>query len=254
MTDVVILRDSSKCCMDPTFVVVDNAYIIPKAEKPWFRTNGMSVHNGNPLISDVIMDTRNGLSLGVELHRCWDLGRFTFVPKEAWAAQLCSFYHNVQLRVPVNFSAHFYYARFAWAIFLLVRNFFEGGTDHLTKVKASTTIPEVPSTKRQRTSSHSMESSSEDQDGTGNNGGDATPVVPNDTDEFQKELEFAREHFGADMKEKEWSSSYVFQHINWYPGLNKALPALGRGGSEMIVPIDSDEIKYPMETRGNVQS
>ncbi|KAG8986849.1 hypothetical protein FRB93_005055 [Tulasnella sp. JGI-2019a] len=238
MTPAVITRDRGTCCLSPSSLMVENAHVIPKAEKEWFTKNNMHLYNNNEQLSDVIRDVRNGLTLGVEIHQCWNALKFTFVPKNGHivlhvftaidATRLCSFYHNVQLRVPNDFSTYFYYARFAMTVILLLNPFLQS-RNRAIKVKASTSlsdpVPPPPLLNTAPMASAETKTTSEDEDGNGENQReiiiDPDEIVDEEA-ELQEDLKLVRKRFGDAMEEeKEWSSSYVFQHINWYPGLRK---------------------------------
>lgn len=96
----------------------------------------MSSYNANTLLtqSHVINDTTNGFALRSDLNGpAFDAGRFVVVPKEGQlvlhfvlpTSELAYLFHNRELYPVDTIPREFLYARFAWAVFRLLRRFLD---------------------------------------------------------------------------------------------------------------------------------
>jgi hypothetical protein len=107
------------------------AHLCPAREESWYIRNEMNVWNDedNVNTSDVTKDVANCLLLRSDLHKTFDDRSWVFFPKGAdhtvvvhflrAAHDQAALYHNVSAH-PLGTDAHFLYARFAWAIFVLL--------------------------------------------------------------------------------------------------------------------------------------
>jgi hypothetical protein len=146
LTATVQVRDQS-CritqCRDRT----EAAHLCPRAEREWFKTNGMDVYNTNDRLPEnaITDDGSNALLLRSDLHSDMDDCKFVFVPKcKNWVVhtltvtnELGRLYHNVASHDISGVSPAFLLTRFAWAIFPLLRGFLAKGVRrHLIRAKS----------------------------------------------------------------------------------------------------------------------
>lgn len=113
----------------------DVAHLCPKSESNWFRFNEMDQHvlqqkhTGDAAINDL----SNLLLLRADLHRSFDGLQFVFIPKAdgvlcthvlGESEELQTLYHNTLIH-KVGVAPEFLFARFAWAIFPLLKGFLQ---------------------------------------------------------------------------------------------------------------------------------
>lgn len=142
VTAAVLQRDRT-CIVTGQIDYMERAHLCPSNEQAWFRLNHMSQYNMNQRLSPEYStdDTSNALALRPDIHWAFDDGTFAIVPKEgSWVPHffrsthdLGPRYHNMTLALNSGISVQHLLARFAWAIFPLVRNFLQGGGDRAVK-------------------------------------------------------------------------------------------------------------------------
>ncbi|KAI9824709.1 MAG: hypothetical protein M1819_000804 [Sarea resinae] len=145
LTAAVMQRDQWRCKLSEQRDYIETAHLCPRSESVWFKENGMGQYNLNKdLPSDyVIDDVSNAIALRSDIHSAFDDRKFVVVPKHsAWAvhfleltSDLGGFYHNTGVRLDPNVSMRCLLARFAWAIFPLLRNFLEAGVPRAVRVR-----------------------------------------------------------------------------------------------------------------------
>lgn len=97
----------------------------------------MDIYNMNlDLPQDhLVDDISNAVTLRSDIHRAFDEGKFVFVPKESrWVVHffgitntMDQLYHNTPLEYDPDVSLKFFFARFAWTVFLAVSRFLNVG-------------------------------------------------------------------------------------------------------------------------------
>lgn len=153
----VMARDRA-CAISKHRDCIERAHLCPKNELDWFRENGMRKYNTRRDISGDLStdDMANAIALRPDLHRAFNDCKFAIARKDGqWSAhflettnELGSMYHNRPVEIAAGISAEFLLARFAWAIFPLVKAFMEQGPERLVKlrVKSSDGFYEVTKT------------------------------------------------------------------------------------------------------------
>ncbi|KAL8752070.1 MAG: hypothetical protein Q9184_005858 [Pyrenodesmia sp. 2 TL-2023] len=137
-------RSRDQCCrMTEAVEETDISHIVPLAEEPWFTRNDM-IRYGNKHASSRpgINDDANTMLLRADLHRAFDKRRFTFLPKKQGALvthvleseSLRHIYHNVQLNT-TYIAPEYFFARFAWTIFPLLKPFLRRGQRRLLLIQ-----------------------------------------------------------------------------------------------------------------------
>lgn len=122
----------------------DVAHLCPRSEADWFRSNDMDqyVSQRNRVGTIAIDDPANSLLLRADLHCSFDKLQFIFVPKASGVLvthilneniELCSLYHNATLH-QAGVGPQFLFARFAWAIFPVLKGFIQKGQRRLLKL------------------------------------------------------------------------------------------------------------------------
>lgn len=154
------MRDYS-CRISACVESAQAAHICPRSEEQWYIDNRMRPYQERPMRS--IDDMANGMLLRADLHIAFDAMKFVFYPKYKNAEEgditqgaegenkpvlvthimvpsneLHLLYHNVPLQPIPKVSREYLFARFAWTIFPLVGDFFDGGVKRaVTGVRAS---------------------------------------------------------------------------------------------------------------------
>jgi len=130
-SNVLRLRDGS-CRVSARETACDMAHLCPKNEESWFARNGMRRYTRDISKAgyEAINDSNNMLLLRTDLHRTFDNGGFTFVPKAGeiithilkpnWELRLL--YHNTKL-LPTSVPSEYLLARFAYTIFPSLEGF-----------------------------------------------------------------------------------------------------------------------------------
>ena len=137
-------RSRDQCCrMTEAVEETDICHIVPVAEEPWFTRNDM-IRYGNKHASSrpSINDEANTMLLRADLHRSFDKRRFTFLPKKQGvlvthvleSESLRDIYHNVQLNT-TYIAPEYFFARFAWTIFPLLKPFLRRGQRRLLLIQ-----------------------------------------------------------------------------------------------------------------------
>lgn len=139
----VINRDRS-CIVSSYRDYIERAHLCPRHELDWFRKNGMRRYNARLDISGdfITDDIANALAMRADIHRAFDDCKFILTRKRGeWAIHfleqtydLGRMYHNQTVKL-VGVSPEFLLARFAWAIFPLVKAFVEQGPERVVKVR-----------------------------------------------------------------------------------------------------------------------
>lgn len=148
MSSAVIARD--RCCTLSGYRdVLQRAHLCPRSEVEWFQTNGMDQYNNQlELSGDIITDDMaNAITLKTDMHQSFDQKHFVIVRKKGqWVAHFLRTthdfgreFHNRPVGISPNVAIEFLLARFAWAMFPLVRSFLERGGERLVKVRQKTT-------------------------------------------------------------------------------------------------------------------
>ncbi|RDX49291.1 hypothetical protein OH76DRAFT_1483241 [Lentinus brumalis] len=70
--------DDYMCIVSAFMQSLDNAYVLPKEESPWFNMQEMNLYSHNRYAH--INDTANGMTLRSDIHRCFDSHGFVFYP------------------------------------------------------------------------------------------------------------------------------------------------------------------------------
>ncbi|KAL8726656.1 MAG: hypothetical protein Q9166_006578 [cf. Caloplaca sp. 2 TL-2023] len=136
MTGYIKMRDQH-CQITSDRDQIERAHLCPREEIAWFRANSMKRYNRNQALVEAYLldDGRNGLALRPDLHDEFDDAGFVFTRKQQqWVVHflretynLGPTYHNTTVNLKEEISPHFLLARFAWAIFPLVRTFVDLG-------------------------------------------------------------------------------------------------------------------------------
>ncbi|KXT00641.1 hypothetical protein AC578_4023 [Pseudocercospora eumusae] len=120
------------------------AHIIPRSEQAWLESNNMDRYGrGKTLSGGHIADApENIVMLRHDVHYLWDKMDFSIVPKvhkssQTWSwfahvhsesTELQHLYHNLEL-LPLSYIRHeLLFARLAWNIFPMLRNFLQRAT------------------------------------------------------------------------------------------------------------------------------
>ncbi|RYC79448.1 hypothetical protein BFJ63_vAg17672 [Fusarium oxysporum f. sp. narcissi] len=126
-----IYRDARErddgCRITGSFLPTELAHIIPQAQSEWWQKNLMYTYVANPDESFDAKCPDNTILLRCDLHKMWDDNRFAILPKAGgWythvllnstTTELEQEYHNLQLQPLRGVSRHFFFCRFALAIF-----------------------------------------------------------------------------------------------------------------------------------------
>ncbi|RMD41888.1 hypothetical protein DV735_g3230, partial [Chaetothyriales sp. CBS 134920] len=135
---------------------IDTTHIVPKEEREWFIRNGMSRYAA---VQDV-NHPGNMLCLRSDIHRCFDDRVFSIVPKPEFASdesapsspapqmayvlhvfaadaeEFADQYHNTCLQYLDQTRHQFLFARFAWTILILIKQFVLAGADRTVVVSS----------------------------------------------------------------------------------------------------------------------
>ncbi|KAL8961879.1 MAG: hypothetical protein Q9193_001634 [Seirophora villosa] len=136
-TSVVLARDQG-CLVSGHMDTMERAHLCPQKETLWFRTNEMDQYNQSYGITldCTTDDLSNLIALRQDIHTAFDRHcMFVFVPKQdKWLIHflepsntLGPLYHNVKANLNDGVAREHVLARFAWAIFPMVRSFLERG-------------------------------------------------------------------------------------------------------------------------------
>ncbi|KAL9011002.1 MAG: hypothetical protein Q9173_004115 [Seirophora scorigena] len=136
-TSVVLARDQ-ECLVSGHLDIMERAHLCPQKETLWFLTNEMDQYNQSYGITldCTTKDLSNLIALRQDIHTAFDRHRmFVFVPKQdKWLIHflepsntLGPLYHNVKASLNHGIAHEHVLARFAWAIFPMVRSFLERG-------------------------------------------------------------------------------------------------------------------------------
>lgn len=133
VTAAVISRDTS-CIVSEERDEAGRAHLCPSSEWTWFSENGMEHYNTNKQLSGrkATDDIANSVTMRRDIHQAFDNRTFIITRKSnEWAAHFLKAthekgrqYHNTKVKIGNGISSAFLLARFAWAIFPLVNNFF----------------------------------------------------------------------------------------------------------------------------------
>ncbi|KAL9030104.1 MAG: hypothetical protein Q9196_001744 [Gyalolechia fulgens] len=137
ISNAVLARDQG-CLVSGHKDILEQAHLCPQKESTWFRNNNMSVYNLSYLLSPdcTVDDMSNLIALREDIHTAFDRQRmFAVVVKQGkWmihflqpSHHLGPLYHNVKARLNDEVAPEHVLARFAWAIFPLVRLFLHQG-------------------------------------------------------------------------------------------------------------------------------
>ena len=140
------IRARDNCCIVTGYEdYVEKAHLCPKQEFPWFISNGMGKYNDNrDLSGGWLMDDRtNAVLLRQDLHSSFDDRKFVVVPTVSgwivhfleWTKDQGPMYHNTPVSIHAGVSPSFLLARFAWAIFPLMRNFLDQGLSRKLRLR-----------------------------------------------------------------------------------------------------------------------
>ncbi|KAI4276040.1 MAG: hypothetical protein L6R38_005761 [Xanthoria sp. 2 TBL-2021] len=136
-TSVVLARDQ-ECLVSGHQDIMERAHLCPQKETTWFRTNDMDQYNQSYRLSPECTtdDMSNLIALREDIHTAFDRHcMFVFVAKQdKWlihflepSNNLGPQYHNVNARLNDGVASEHVLARFAWAIFPMVRPFLGRG-------------------------------------------------------------------------------------------------------------------------------
>ncbi|PGH29520.1 hypothetical protein GX50_07729 [[Emmonsia] crescens] len=156
---------TSRCGITNFSICTEEAHIVPKEEVHWYLRNGMSQYGRD--LGD-IDDSANLLSLRSDIHKCFDNRWLVIVPKVAGgggtfdtdtssrsaryvshilsrrAAEYWPTYHNTVVQYIENESGPYLFARFAWAVLLLVKAFVTSGYPrHVIRVQELTDVEDI---------------------------------------------------------------------------------------------------------------
>ena len=156
----------SKCRLTEDGLATEGAHIVPASETDWYLQNRMSrwsteiIGNGGrgTLLGSTIDNELNVLSLRADIHHLWDLGDFTFIPKQTTPdesqigvhcisakAELVLRYHGRRL-LDQSVPRELLLARFAWCLFRKgIADFLLNNVDRLLVVTGQdgTTVEKV---------------------------------------------------------------------------------------------------------------
>ena len=145
MTAYIKMRDQG-CQISHDQDQVERAHLVPRDEGAWFRGNNMRRYNRNQALPDTYLldDGSNSLALRPDIHNEFDDAGFVFTRKhQQWAVHflrethnLGPTFHNTIVNLKEEVSPEFLLARFAWAIFPLVRSFVDLGPKRTLLVRA----------------------------------------------------------------------------------------------------------------------
>lgn len=140
----VITRDKG-CTISKHRDYIERAHLCPRDEIDWFQKNGMRQYNSRFNTSGLLItdDTANAMAMRADIHRAFDDCKFAIVRKKGcWVThfletthELGAVYHNRPVEVMGGVAPEFILARYAWAIFPLVKAFMEQGPSRLVKVR-----------------------------------------------------------------------------------------------------------------------
>ncbi|KAJ2988785.1 hypothetical protein NUW58_g3796 [Xylaria curta] len=121
-----------RCIITQTAGFINQAHLIPAAEKKWFEINAMSQYGSHRDINQ----KHNKIALRHDLHFAFDTHLFAIVPKnnhyvahqlhatETSTMEFAFAYHNYKVvQQPRNVTPEFLFARFARAILMLIKPF-----------------------------------------------------------------------------------------------------------------------------------
>ncbi|KAI0190183.1 hypothetical protein EV127DRAFT_365495 [Xylaria flabelliformis] len=137
--DLELAPDATRCCITKSQLAVEDFHLIPSDKQQWFRHNGMKrychIGTGEKYAID---DNRNIVRLNSNLHRLFDQRLFVVAPKPPYAfaihvlnndgaaREFAHSYHNVPIHTQYRegICREFLFARFAYNVFPLLRDFF----------------------------------------------------------------------------------------------------------------------------------
>lgn len=147
---------SRRCAITNTIYASTHAQLIPREEHQWFNENGMGLYGGG---SRTLDDQHNFLPLKADLYVCFDQRVFAMVPKpmrgpdgetsnryvlhvfDGRESEFAALYQNRPVENLSSGSREYLFARFAWAVFSLIRPFLTSGVGRRItrfRIKAST--------------------------------------------------------------------------------------------------------------------
>ncbi|KAL8894171.1 MAG: hypothetical protein Q9192_004552 [Flavoplaca navasiana] len=146
-TSAVLARDQA-CLVSGYPDIMERAHLCPQKETTWFQTNDMDQYNQSYGISlDCTTDDMSNLiTLREDIHTAFDrYCMFVFVPKQdKWlihflepSSMLGPLYHNVKASLDDGIAQEHVLARFAWAIFPMVRSFLKRGPKRWVRALAT---------------------------------------------------------------------------------------------------------------------
>ncbi|KAL8671292.1 MAG: hypothetical protein Q9168_004213 [Polycauliona sp. 1 TL-2023] len=135
-TNAVLIRDKG-CLVTRQRDAVERAHLCPQKQTSWFRSNRMGQYNQSRRLAPACTtdDISSLVALRKDIHFVFDQRMFVFVPKQDnWlihflepSLDLGPQYHNIKATLNTGVAREHVLARFAWAIFPLVREFLEQG-------------------------------------------------------------------------------------------------------------------------------
>ena len=144
-TPEIMTRDK-RCVVSRRQDLKEKAHLCPRQEKDWFEKNHMRsyIRNQYPDPDDAIDHPTNAVALRKELHTAFDQKVFVFVMKEnTWTTHFlrptyefgeeC---HNMSVTISPGVSTQFLFARLAWAIFPLVKQFLVSGLNRWVTMRS----------------------------------------------------------------------------------------------------------------------
>ena len=142
-TPEVMTRDR-RCVVSRRQDLKEKAHLCPRQEKDWFKKNHMRSYIRNQYMDpdDAIDHPSNAVAMRKELHTAFDQKVFVFVMKEnGWTTHFLrptyefgGEYHNMSVTINPGVSTQFLFARLAWAIFPLAKQFLVSGLNRWVKM------------------------------------------------------------------------------------------------------------------------
>lgn len=129
----------SRCTLSNHGYSVTKAHLVPSANIQWFRINSMKCYasEDEQHMRRFIHNTHNTLTVRVDLHTMWDAHMFALVPKRGrfvahilaaptpGSREFAAEWHNTPVQVGAleNVAKQYMFAKFAQAIFMLLKPF-----------------------------------------------------------------------------------------------------------------------------------
>ncbi|KAJ9622159.1 hypothetical protein H2204_011666 [Knufia peltigerae] len=206
---------------------VEDAYLIPRAERHWFNSN-LGLYTNTTTRADKLQHPDNMIRLRSDIHKIFDAKVFTIVPIEGRLVVSClnamprsqtaQIYHGVEIHQIENrdLLGEFLFARFAYTIFELLRGFLEVNaevklrlwidnkiTEEICDSERSSQFARTTASQGKSCSASPRKRPRPGPAGTGS-AGDSGDMYSDDEDDSEEEVRGRKRRRSASSESKDW--------------------------------------------------